>query len=45
MRRVQAQFRTTFIFASHDPQLISHADDIFCIRDGRIVKPDTGAAQ
>ena len=45
MRRVQAEFRTTFIFASHDPQLISHADDIFCIRDGRIVKPDTGAAQ
>ena len=45
MRRVQAEFRTTFIFASHDPQLISHADDIFCIRDGRIVKPDTGEAQ
>ena len=38
MRRVQEQSRTTFIFATHDPQLISHADELFLIRDGRIVE-------
>jgi len=42
MRQVQAESRTTFIFASHDPQLISHADDIFSIRDGEIVEHRTG---
>lgn len=42
MRQVQAESRTTFIFASHDPQLISHADEIFTIRDGEIVEHRTG---
>ncbi len=45
MRRVQAESRTTFIFATHDPQLISHADEIFHIRDGRIVEHRTEARQ
>ena len=45
MRKVQEQSRTTFIFASHDPQLISHADEIFAIRDGEIVDHKTGAAR
>jgi putative ABC transport system ATP-binding protein len=44
MRKVQEESRTTFIFASHDPQLISHADEIFAIRDGQIVDHKTGAA-
>jgi putative ABC transport system ATP-binding protein len=37
MRRMQTESHTTFIFASHDAQLISHADEIFTIRDGEIV--------
>jgi len=41
MRRVQAESRTTFIFATHDPQLISHADELFLIRDGKIVEHKT----
>lgn len=45
MRQVQTESRTTFIFASHDPQLISHADEIFTIRDGEIVEHRTGALQ
>jgi putative ABC transport system ATP-binding protein len=45
MRRVQAQSRTTFIFATHDPQLISHADELFLIRDGRIVEHKTEASR
>ena len=45
MRQVQTESRTTFIFASHDPQLISYADEIFTIRDGEIVEHRTGALQ
>jgi putative ABC transport system ATP-binding protein len=45
MRRVQAQSRTTFIFATHDPQLMSHADEVFAIRDGALVEHPTGGAR
>ncbi len=38
MRRVQAKSRTTFIFASHDPQLMSHADQTYAIRDGELIE-------
>ena len=37
MREVQSRFETTFIFSTHDPQLMSHADEIFTIRDGQLV--------
>jgi putative ABC transport system ATP-binding protein len=37
MRKVQAEHATSFVFSTHDPQLISHADDTFAIRDGRLV--------
>jgi putative ABC transport system ATP-binding protein len=45
MRHVQEESRTTFIFATHDPQLISHADELFFIRDGRIVEHKTEIPQ
>src|SRR6185437_10885068 len=38
MRRIQTESKTTFIFASHDAQLISHADEIFAIRDGALLE-------
>lgn len=38
MRRVQAESHTSFIFATHDPQLIAHADEIFAIRDGQLIE-------
>ena len=38
MHRVQRDFRTTFIFSTHDPQLISHSEEIFTIRDGELVE-------
>jgi putative ABC transport system ATP-binding protein len=44
MHRVQSEFRTSFVFSTHDPQLISHADEIFTIRDGRLVAPAAGDA-
>lgn len=45
MRRVQAQSRTTFIFATHDPQLMSHADETFVIRDGTLIDHRTGGGK
>ncbi len=44
MRRVQAESNTTFIFATHDPHLMSHADQIVTIRDGMLIDPTPGAA-
>lgn len=38
MRHIQTDLKTTFIFASHDAQLISHADEIFAIRDGALLE-------
>jgi putative ABC transport system ATP-binding protein len=45
MRRVQAQSRTTFIFATHDPQLMSHADETFAIRDGELIDHQQGGGR
>ena len=36
MRQVQEQHAVSFVFSTHDPQLISHADDTFVIRDGEL---------
>jgi putative ABC transport system ATP-binding protein len=44
MRRVQAQSRTTFVFATHDPQLMSAADEIFVIRDGALIEHRTAGS-
>jgi putative ABC transport system ATP-binding protein len=38
MHRVQAESRTTFVFATHDPQLMSAADEVFVIRDGTLIE-------
>ena len=45
MRRIQAQSRTTFIFATHDPQLMSHADQTYAIRDGELVDQRSGGGR
>jgi putative ABC transport system ATP-binding protein len=36
MRAVQEKHAASFVFSTHDPQLMSHADDTFVIRDGRL---------
>ena len=43
MRRMQEQHSTTFVFSTHDRQLMSHADETFTIRDGLLVDHVTGA--
>ena len=37
MHGVQERYSTTFVFSTHDPQLMSHAEETFVIRDGRLV--------
>jgi len=38
MRRVQEHQAVSFVFSTHDPQLMSHADETFAIRDGQLVE-------
>jgi putative ABC transport system ATP-binding protein len=45
MHRVQEEFHTTFIFSTHDPQLISHSEDTFTILDGELVECAAGGGQ
>ena len=45
MRQMQADVKTTFIFSTHDPHLMSHADETFTIRDGLLVEHFTGDAR
>lgn len=37
MRRMQREYHVSFVFSSHDPQVLAEADDAVSIRDGRIV--------
>ena len=45
MRRMQHEQDVSFIFASHDPQLISHAEETFHLRDGKLIEHRTGNGQ
>jgi putative ABC transport system ATP-binding protein len=38
MHRVQHDHAVSFIFSTHDPQLISHAEETYAIRDGKLVE-------
>jgi putative ABC transport system ATP-binding protein len=43
MRKVQEEHAASFVFSTHDPQLMSHADDTFVLRDGQLVDRRSGA--
>ena len=45
MRRMQEEYSTTFVFSTHDPHLMSHADETFTIRDGQLVDHVSGGSQ
>jgi putative ABC transport system ATP-binding protein len=36
MREMQSRFRTSFIFSTHDPMLLGHADQVLYTRDGTV---------
>jgi putative ABC transport system ATP-binding protein len=38
MYKIQERYGATFVFSTHDPQLISHAQDVFSIRDGELIE-------
>lgn len=38
MRSMQRKMRTSFVFSSHDPQVLSAADDVIVIRDGGVAE-------
>ncbi|MBL8673066.1 MAG: ABC transporter ATP-binding protein [Alphaproteobacteria bacterium] len=38
MHDMQSRLKTSFVFSSHDPQLVERADDLVTIRDGRVVE-------
>jgi len=38
MHEMQARARTSFVFSTHDPAVMEHADSIFVIRDGQLVE-------
>ncbi len=44
MRSMQAEQRTTFIFSTHDPQLMSHAEETIVVRDGALASHTSGGA-
>ncbi|OWQ90993.1 ABC transporter [Roseateles aquatilis] len=44
MRDMQQREHTAFVFSSHDPNILSQADDAVFIRDGRIVDRVTSPA-
>ncbi|MEF3696512.1 ABC transporter ATP-binding protein [Desulfolutivibrio sp.] len=47
MRQMRDAFGTTFIFSTHDPRIVEHADEIHTLEDGRLVKENqdvTGGA-
>ena len=44
MHRMQEEQRTTFIFSTHDRQLMSFSEETFAIRDGMLVAHEAPAA-
>jgi putative ABC transport system ATP-binding protein len=37
MRQMRDAFGTTFVFSTHDPRIVEHADEIHTLEDGRLV--------
>jgi putative ABC transport system ATP-binding protein len=44
MQRMQVEQRTTFVFSTHDPLLMSYAQETFVIRDGTLLEHRTADA-
>jgi putative ABC transport system ATP-binding protein len=42
MRRVQQEQKVSFVFSTHDPQLISAAETTYTLKDGKLVEPEGG---
>ena len=42
--RAQEREGATFVFSTHDPQLISHAEEAFVLQDGALIEHRIGEA-
>jgi putative ABC transport system ATP-binding protein len=40
MRKMQHEFKTTFIFSTHDPKIVKEAEIIYNLEDGKIIDKD-----
>jgi putative ABC transport system ATP-binding protein len=43
MRQMQRDFKTTFVFSTHDPKIVKEAEIIFTLEDGEIVDKQVSA--
>jgi putative ABC transport system ATP-binding protein len=39
MKELKNQLGTSFIFSTHDPRVVSHADVIYVLEDGQLQTP------
>jgi len=44
MRQMQHNFKTTFIFSTHDPKIVKEAEIIYTLEDGEIVDKETATS-
>ena len=44
MRQMQRDFKTTFIFSTHDPKIVKEAEIIYTLEDGKIMDKEIVAA-
>ena len=44
MKQMRDQFGTTFIFSTHDPRIVSQAETLYTLSDGRLVDVRAGQA-
>ncbi len=42
MKQMRDEFGTTFIFSTHDPRVVQHAETIFTLEDGRLISQEQG---
>ncbi len=45
MRQMQYDFKTTFIFSTHDPKVVKEAEIIYTLEDGEIVDKEVGISR
>lgn len=44
MKDLRKQLQTSFVFSTHDPRVVSHADVIFILEDGQLQPPSASPA-
>ena len=45
MRQMQHNFKTTFIFSTHDPKIVKEAEIVYTLEDGKIVNKEIVASK